>query len=260
MTVATQTLAGALIALVGLSVGSFLNVLIARLPLGERLTGRSRCPHCRAQIVWWQNIPVFSYLFLLGKCARCRRRISWQYPAIEIATASLFLLAAQPLLSRGVDALPVVLRDCVFIAVLLVVFAIDWRHYVILDIVTLPAAGLALAFNLFLGQPWEELLLGGILGAGFFSAQYVISRGRWIGDGDIRLGLLLGLLLGWPGLIVALMLSYFVGAAVGVALLAAGMKRLGSKLPLGTFLAAGGITALLYGEPIIAWYVRQIGW
>lgn len=248
-------------AIIGLVVGSFLNVVIARLPAGERITGRSRCPRCHAKILWWHNIPIVSYLLLLGRCAHCRARIAWQYPAVELATAVLFVAVAWPLALRGdFGLLPMVLRNWAFIAVLVIVFTIDLRHYVILDVVTLPAAAAALAVNLWLGQPWEELLLGAILGVAFFLTQYLVSRGRWIGDGDIRLGLLLGVMLGWPGLMVALLLSYLVGAAVGVALVAAGKKQLGSTLPLGTFLAVGGVAALLYGEPMIAWYVQLIGW
>ncbi len=134
----------------------------------------------------------------------------------------------------------------------------DARWYVILDAVTLPVAGLMIGINLALGMPWQELALSATIGTGFFLAQYAISRGRWIGGGDIRLGLLLGVALGWPGIILAIFLGYFAGALVGIGLLATGQKRWGSALPLGTFLAVAAAATLWWGEPIINWYLHFI--
>lgn len=257
-----------LTALFGLAVGSFLNVVAVRLPAGQSLRGRSRCPHCRGMIRWYENIPVLSFVWLGGRCASCRRPISWQYPAVELATAVLYLLVALKYSAVGgfvIDAPSVIhnslfiLRDWFFIATLIIIFVIDLRHYLILDVVTVPAAVVALGVNLALGQAWAELVLGGILGAGFFALQYVLSRGRWIGDGDIRLGLLLGVMLGWPSVAVALFVAYGTGAIAGVTLLATGKKQLGAQLPFGTFLSLGGAVALLYGEALIKWYLELVG-
>lgn len=256
-------------AVLGLAVGSFLNVVIARLPAGERLTGRSRCPRCGHPIVWWQNIPLLSFFVLTRRCAACGKPISWQYPAVEAATAVLFALVAvkyAALMVIGQDqsfilpTLFLILRDWFFVSVLVVIFVIDLRHYLILDIVTLPAAAAAMGVNMLLGKSLAELVIGGILGVGFFAVQYALSRGRWIGDGDIRLGLLLGVMLGWSGLMVTLFLAYVVGALVGLLLIAAGAKKFGSRVPLGTFLAVGGIVALLYGEPVVRWYLMAVGY
>lgn len=246
--------------LLGLAVGSFLNVVIARLPAGKPLTGRSRCPRCRRTIAWFDNIPLVSFLLLGGRCRRCRQPISWQYPAVELATAALFVLAAAPHAAAGLGgyALAVLARDLVAISVLVVVFVIDLRHFLIFDVVTLPAAALALAVNLALGVPWPSLLLGGILGAGFFLLQYLLSRGRWIGGGDIRLGLLMGVLLGWERLVAALFVAYAAGAVVGVGLLATGRKTPSSPVPFGTFLSVGTIAALLYGNELITWYWKGL--
>lgn len=243
--------------LFGLAVGSFLNVLIFRLPAGHGLGGRSRCPQCGKAIRWYHNVPVVSFVLLGGRCADCRRPISWRYPAVELVTAALFVLVAWQHFGGegfGGDAAALirnsqfVIRDWFFIVVLILVFVIDLERYLILDSVTLPAAALALAANLLLGLPWATLVLGGILGGAFFGLQYLLSRGRWIGDGDIRLGVLLGVMLGWKLLLVTLMLAYGVGSLVGLALVSTGRKQLGSRLPLGTFLAGGGIIALLWGE------------
>ena len=276
----------------GLAVGSFLNVLIVRLPASERITGRSRCPRCRKPIAWFHNVPVLSYLFLGGRCAHCKKRISWQYPAVELATALLFMLVAMKYFGQeGLDANSIIrnfppfdfffskvggtppaavaqfaihqwlfiIRDLTFVAVLVAVFVIDLKYYLILDVIVLPAAVLAVIANLLLGRSWVNLAIGAILGTGFFLLQYWISRGRWIGDGDVRLGLLLGLMVGYPGILVALFFAYSVGAVVGVALLAARLKRFGSVLPFGTFLSAGGIFTLLYGEAVVRWYLGMLG-
>ncbi|MDD5109692.1 MAG: prepilin peptidase [Patescibacteria group bacterium] len=259
---------GIYFAILGLAIGSFINVVAMRLPAHERLSGRSRCPKCRARIPWYHNVPVLSYLWLSGRCARCRKPISWQYPAVELTVAALYLLVAvkyaqvggQPVdLSACTRSLLFAIRDGVFLAVLVVVFLIDLRHYLILDIITLPAAALALAANLWLGQSFWELAIGGILGAGFFGAQYVISSGRWIGDGDIRLGLLLGLMLGWPKLLVCLVFAYTLGAIVSLGLIVSGRRKFGSAVPFGTFLSAGGAFSLLYGDAVIRWYLRLLG-
>lgn len=264
-----QYFAVAAAAIFGLAVGSFLNVVIARLPAGQRISGRSRCPRCGQPIVWWQNIPLLSFFVLSRRCSSCGKPISWQYPAVEAATAVLFALVAvkyAALIVIGQDqsfilhTLFLILRDWFFVAVLVVIFVIDLRHYLILDIVTLPAAAAALAVNMLLGKSLAELVIGGILGVGFFAVQYALSRGRWIGDGDIRLGLLLGVMLGWPGLPLALFVAYCVGALVGLLLIAAGVKQFGSRVPLGTFLAAGGAAALLYGEPMLRWYLAVVGY
>lgn len=249
-----------LLTLLGLAVGSFLNVVIARLPAGKPLTGRSFCPKCKTTIRWYDNIPLVSFLLLRGRCRHCRKPISWQYPAVELATAALFLLAAAAHPAAGLDGLALALlaRDLAAISVLIVVFVIDLRHFLIFDVTTLPAAGVLLAVNLALGVPWPSLLLGGILGAGFFLLQYAVSRGRWIGGGDIRLGLLMGVLLGWERLVAALFLAYAAGAVVGIILLATGRKSPSSPVPFGTFLSAGTIAALLYGGELITWYWKGL--
>lgn len=254
----------------GLAVGSFLNVLIIRLPVGEKITGRSRCPRCRKPIAWFHNVPVLSYLVLAGRCAHCKKRISWMYPAVELATAMLFALVALKyfpvsggavtlLLGTSAHHWFLFLRDLIFVAVLVAVFVIDLKYYLILDIIVLPAAGLAFVVNVAFGRSWVDLAIGAILGAGFFMAQYWISRGRWIGDGDVRLGLLLGVMAGYPGILITLFFAYTIGAVVGVALLVARLKRFGSVLPFGTFLSAGGIFTLLYGEAVVQWYLGLMG-
>lgn len=150
------------------------------------------------------------------------------------------------------------LRDWFFICVMIIIFIYDLRWYLILDVITLPACAILFILNLAAGMSWQNLLISGIIGSSFFLLQFIISKGKWIGDGDIRLGLLLGLSLGWPLVLVAILFGYFIGSIVGVGLMIAGKKKWSSQLPLGTFLAPAGIIALLYGSAIVDWYLTLL--
>jgi len=255
--------------LFGLAIGSFLNVVIYRLHENKSIVhGRSFCPCCQHTLSFFDLIPVFSFIFLRGKCRYCQKKISWQYPAVELATAILFALAylnyfhlsgfprSYNLLYLSVGQL---FADLFFLSVLLVVFVYDLKHYLILDMVVLPAAALALATNLLLGMAWQSLLLGAAVASGFFLLQYAISRGKWIGFGDVKLGLLLGFLLGWPQILVCLFLAYILGGLVGLGLIFSGRKGIKSELPFGTFLSVAAVVTMLWGDQILNWYLRAIG-
>ncbi len=248
--------------LFGLIIGSFLNCLIWRLHTGESILGRSYCPKCKAKIAWYDNIPLLSFVLLRGRCRACRRRISLQYPAVELAAGLLFALSfyAQYQFNVQCQGHDIILlaRNWFIIAVMIVIFVYDLRWYLILDVITLPAAAVVFGLNLLLGFSWQNLLFSGIIGAGFFLAQFVLSRGRWIGGGDIRLGLLMGLALGWPKIIWAIVLAYFLGSIISLGLLLSGKKQWSSRIPLGTFLAPATLIILFWGEKIIAWYLNKI--
>ncbi|MFH0956139.1 MAG: prepilin peptidase [Candidatus Falkowbacteria bacterium] len=246
--------------LFGLIIGSFLNCLTWRLHKQEGLLNRSYCPKCKKQIAWYDNIPVLSFIMLRGKCRHCKKSISWQYPAVELAAGLLFAVVflnnfqfSLLLLSETGQTMKI-LRDFFLVSVMIVIFIYDLRWYLILDTVTLPACLVMLIFNLILGFSLWNLLISGIIGGSFFLFQFIISKGKWIGGGDIRLGLLIGLSLGWPGVLVAIIISYFIGSFVGLSLIAAGKKRWGSEVPLGVFLAVGAIISLLWQEQILSWY------
>jgi len=147
------------------------------------------------------------------------------------------------------------LRDWFLIALMIVIFIYDLRWYLILDVITLPACLIVFLLNLGLGYySWQNLLISGIIGGSFFFIQFLISRGKWIGGGDIRLGLLIGLALGWPNIAVAIFLGYFIGSIVGLGLIFTGRKQWGSQIPLGVFLSLGTIITLFWGEKILQWY------
>jgi len=278
-----------IIFIVGLCVGSFLNCLIYRLRRQKTILGRSYCPHCKQPIAWYDNIPLISFILLKGECRHCKRPIAWQYPAVELATGILFVLAyinfqffppqRDPAMAVTIfnfqtlsnvqilkfqfiihnsKLLIQLLRDWLFVCILIVVFIYDLRWQLILDKVTVPAIIVAFGLNLWLGMNWLNLLAAAGIGGGFFLAQYLISRGRWIGGGDIRLGVLMGLMLGWPQILTALILAYVSGAVVGVGLLLERKKQLSSRLPFGTFLSAATIAAMLWGENMLEWYLGII--
>ena len=243
--------------ILGLIVGSFLNAVIFRLSTGESfLSGRSHCPRCGHKLTAVDLIPVLSFIFLRGKCRYCKSKISWQYPLIELATAISFILLAQNFEFRISNF--EFIAQAIFICFLIVISIYDLKHYLILDKVVFPALVLSIAYNLLIGQLVSGIL-GAVLVSGFFYLQYLFSKGRWIGFGDVKFGLLLGSLFGFPLALLVLLLAYCSGAMVGVSLIALGKKKLSSKLPFGTFLGFSAIIVLLYGDQIWNWYMKLIG-
>lgn len=240
----------------GLIIGSFLNCFIWRLHTGESLGGRSYCPQCRHQIAWYDNLPILSFIFLRGKCRHCGGFISWQYPLVELATGALFVYGFCLGYQQGLEYW-LLFKLWFVIAVLIVVFVYDLKWQLILDKVILPASGIIVIVNLFLGVSWFGMLISAIIGVGFFLLQFVVSRGLWIGGGDIRLGLFMGLALGSISLtIAALFFSYLIGSIIGVGLISAQKKEWSSQIPLGVFLAVGTIVSLFWGTEIVGWYLR----
>ena len=238
----------------GLMVGSFLNAVIYRLYVGRSIFEQhSICPRCEHTLDWRDLIPVVSFFTLRGRCRYCQKPISWQYPAVELATALTFTLVySQNGLSFTTYYL--LLTTCF----LIVIFVYDFRHYLILDQVLVPASILAVIY-----QFWQNIFWHGLWGAlalsGFFGLLYVISGGRWIGFGDVKLGVFLGFLVPWPATIVLFFLAYIIGAAVAVIFLVFGAKGLGDRLPFGTFLTLAAFIAMLWGEGMIGWYLRLLG-
>lgn len=250
--------------ILGLIIGSFLNVVILRLHEKKKFAwSRSRCPYCKHDLKFSDLIPVLSFMFLSGKCRHCEKKISWQYPIVELVTGLLFVLATYnvvgylgfEILLYNSTVLLSWLRDLIFISFLIVIFVYDLRWYLILDKVTIPAMVVAVVINLWLGFAWETLLIGMLIGLGFFALQFAVSKGKWIGGGDLRLGALMGLMLGTRGVIVALFFSYIIGAIFSLYLIATGKKGLKSQVPFGTFLAIGTLIALLWGDQVVNWYL-----
>ncbi len=235
----------------GLICGSFLNAVIFRLYEQKSFVkGRSFCPKCGQVLKINDLIPVLSFLMLKARCRYCKKSISWQYPMVEVSTGILFCLLY--LIFGWSLAFGFYL---ILTSFLIIIFVYDLKYHLILDKVSIPAIILAIIFGLFLKiSPWD-MVFGVLIGAGFFFLQFLVSKGKWIGGGDIRLGVLMGIMLGWQKVLLALFLAYFVGAVFSIVLIAMKRKKLKSHLPFGTFLTIGTFTALLWGQIIIDWYL-----
>lgn len=278
----------AFIFIFGLIFGSFLSVVFSRLEIDEtgsgkgknakrkprnagRLSGlskvvggRSRCDHCGKSIAWFDNIPLFSFLLLQGKCRHCGKSISHYHPALELSSA-LYLVAAYLYFGLSLQFAVAGL----FGLILLVIFSYDLRHHLIPNVIVLPAilaALVLLAVQFFLYQSNSATsvvlgssnpavyLLGGAIIGGFFLLISLISKGAWIGGGDIKLGLLIGLLLGWPIAVVALILAYFIGTVYALLLLVTRQADLKTQVAFGPMLVMGFFISEFYGDLILRWY------
>lgn len=241
-------------ALLGLGIGSFLNVVINRLAEAESILGRSHCPDCKHQLVWYELLPVVSYIGLGGRCKHCQKSISLQYPVVELTTATLFVIMTQWFWPNVLD----ISIYIVYTTLLLAIFVYDLKYYLIPDVFTIPGIVLAIVGGWLLGITPLNIAIGSAVGGGLFLIQYLMSRGRWIGGGDIRLGFLLGAMLGWPNVIVGLFSAYVIGASVAIGLMMRGKKTMKDMLPFGTFLSAATIGSFLFGNQIIDWYFYGI--
>jgi prepilin signal peptidase PulO-like enzyme (type II secretory pathway) len=238
-------------AFLGLIIGSFLNMLIPRLHTGEKgiFFGRSHCTKCKKQLKGTELIPLVSYLFLKGKCRHCKKHISLWYPATEIVTASTFAI----LTLIAPDLQTWLWQTGMFIVLLFILFY-DLRYKEIHDGVMIPGIVFAALASFFIGD-FTDSLIGGVIGFTFFALQYLISRGRAIGAGDMRIGAFMGLMLGWHLTLVALVVGYIFGSIVSLFLLATKKANGKTALPLGPFLVFGTVIAFFYGNQILQWYL-----
>ena len=227
----------------GLAVGSFLNCLIHRLETGESvIKKRSYCPHCKKILSWFELIPLMSFILQGGKCRKCHKKISWQYPLVELTTGALFAFIGFNIFWLFV------------VSILIIIFVYDLRHYIIPNEVIYPAIVLAFGFRIWNLFDFWSLVLG-ILPTLFFAAIILFSRGRWMGMGDVKLAFFMGLILGWPKILVALFLAFLIGALVSVILILFKKKTLKSQIPFGPFLSGATIVAMFWGNFLIDWYL-----
>lgn len=244
----------------GLAAGSFLNVVIWRVPRGKSIVSpSSRCPSCDTPIRPWDNIPVLSYLLLVGKCRYCGARISPRYPVVEAMNAGLWALAYWRF-GMGWH-LPVYL---VFISALVAVTFIDLDFQIIPDSITLPGIPLGLLAGIFvLPDPvlrmaslgWKASLGGATLGFGLFYAVAILSRGG-MGGGDIKFMAMVGAVTGWKGVLLTTFLGSLAGSVLGLFLMVAKGRGRKTKIPFGPFLALGALLTLFAGQEIVWWYLN----
>ena len=279
-------------ALLGLAFGSFLNVCLSRWPEGESVVQpRSHCRNCSHTLAWWENVPLFSWFALRGRCRNCRNWIGWRYPLMESALGVLWAVSAwqslEPALSS--DSLPVyyalarAVGSFIFYWLLIALAALDAEHLWLPDWLTLPGILLGYIFfnvqSLLNERPLEVgmstfgyvamNLIGILAAAGLILlirwVYWLIRRREGVGLGDAKLMAMLAAWVGLPGALLAFGFAVVLGAGVALVLLAIPSKAAGSnswalkKLPLGTFLCIGGVVSSLWGERIIAAYLRWSG-
>ena len=241
----------AIVFIFGLFIGSFLNCVVCRIESKKSfLKGRSFCPHCKHTLSWLDLIPIFSYLFLRGKCRYCGKRISIQYPLVELATGFLFFWIWN--LFGILDFEFWILISCF----LIIIFVYDLKHFIIPDSVLFPAIIIALGYIfIFNYELITNHIFSALAASGFFGAIVLVSRGKWMGMGDVKLAILIGLLLGYPKVLVSLFFAFLIGAIIGVGLIFLKKKTLKSEVPFGPFLILGIYIALFFGDAIIKWYL-----
>ena len=244
--------------ILGLIVGSFLNVLVYRLRDAETLLGRSLCRHCQHQIRWYDNIPLISFVLLRGTCRDCENKISWQYPLVELLTGITFALAGYAVFSAG-SALPwLEIAWLLGIGSCLIVIAAYDLRFMEIPLSMLVASALVtygfLATSFFLAsEPFLDSrlwsgMLGGLAVGGFFFLLVWMSRETWMGWGDVWLGAVTGSVVGLPLVLPMLTLSFGLGAIVGLLAIAYQKKGLKSQIPFAPFLVTGTLTILFLSE------------
>jgi leader peptidase (prepilin peptidase)/N-methyltransferase len=243
-----------LLGLLGLIVGSFLNVCIYRLPRRESVNWPgSHCTACNRPLSWYENVPIISWLVLRGRCRTCGERISVVYPLVELITGVLFV-AGYAIYGWT----PMLAVRLAFACAMVVLFAIDLRHHLLPNIITVPGIVLGFLLSLFLPPGWKASLIGLIAGGGVLFAiaeGYYRLRGvEGLGMGDVKMLSMIGAFLGWKLMLVTLILGSFAGSLIGVGVIALGRGGMKAALPFGTFLAVGALTAAVAGDPLVEWY------
>jgi leader peptidase (prepilin peptidase)/N-methyltransferase len=244
-----------LVLFVGLIVGSFLNVCIYRLPRRESVNWPgSHCTSCNRSLSWYENIPLISWLALGGRCRTCRTPISATYPIVEAVTGLVFLAA---FLLYGLT--PIFLVRVAFACAMIVLFVIDLRHRILPNLITVPGIVLGFAASVWLPPGWLSSLLGLVIGGGvlfLIGEIYYRTRGvEGMGMGDVKMLAMIGAFLGWPLMILTLIIASFAGSLFGGAMIVSGRGGMQAALPFGTFLAVGALIAAVVGEPIVTWYL-----
>jgi leader peptidase (prepilin peptidase)/N-methyltransferase len=245
--------------LMGICIGSFLNVCIYRLPVSKSIVHpRSMCPNCETLIRSYDNIPLFSYLWLKGRCRRCKVKIPLRYPMVELL-GGLFALGTYLKFGLSIETL----IYYVFIAALLVVTFIDLDHRIIPDVITLPGIPICFVASLALPDtPYKDALLGILIGGGsLFLVAWIYSiltKKEGMGGGDIKLLAMMGAIVGWQGVLFTVFVASLVGTMAGFAAMLQSRKGMKLAVPFGPFLSIGGITYIFFGTELVNWYFNLL--
>jgi leader peptidase (prepilin peptidase)/N-methyltransferase len=244
-----------LLTVFGLAVGSFLNVCIYRLPRRESLNWpASHCTSCDRPLSWYENVPIVSWLLLRGRCRTCGAAISPIYPIVELITGAVFLAGY-----RLYGLTPLLAARLLFACAMIVLFAIDLRHRILPNVITVPGILVGIAFSLFLPPGVRSSIIGLAVGGGVL---YLVGEGYYrlrgvegMGMGDVKMLAMIGAFLGWPLMLLTLVLASFAGSVIGVGMIVSRRGDMKAALPFGTFLAVGALTAAVAGDPLVNWYL-----
>jgi len=249
--------------LFGLAVGSFLNVVIYRLRYGDSpLRGRSKCPKCKRQIAWFDNIPLLSFILLGGKCRNCKKTIATGYPLVELLVSIQFVWVYWLLKVNfnffhsweGAYSLGLLVYWLILFTGSIGIAIYDLKYLLIPDEILWPLVGVAFV-RLFFSQQWQVIPVA-FLSMGFILSLWFLTRKKGMGFGDVKLAFLMGLVLGFPRIIVAYLIAFLTGALVGIILMLINKKKFKDKIAFGPFLLFGMIIAKLWGENLWQWYVN----
>jgi len=271
-----------LIFVIGIFVGSFLNVVVDRLPRKETIAkGKSHCEFCKKELAWYDLIPLLSFLLLKGKCRYCHKKLSLYYPIIELSTGVLFVLAYVYINSQfsilnfqlinqflipnlsifNLQSLISLVYYLFIVSSFIVVFFSDLKYGIIPDKIVFPAIVVTFFYLLIINPQSLIINLFSALGAwAFFLILFLITRGKGMGFGDVKLAFLLGLILGFPKIILALYLAFLTGAFLGIILILCKKKKsIKETIPFGPFLIIGSLIALFWGEFIYPYVLTFFG-
>ncbi|MFA7685456.1 MAG: prepilin peptidase [Candidatus Gracilibacteria bacterium] len=268
----------AIIFIFGTAIGSFLSVVVYRLKTKKKgiMFSRSICPTCKKKLKWNHLFPIFSWLFLKGKCGYCGAKISSHYLTLELVTGLTFLatflsfnfLTATPfasapdlfLYSMDWQIFGLFIFYIIEFSLLIGVFFYDYMYQEIPDSLSIPAIIIALAKGLILSDPtFLSMIIGGTGIFTFFFLQILVSKGKWMGGGDLRMGVLMGLLLGWEKALIALVIAYILGSIVGLILILSGKANRKSAIAFGPFLIIGTTIMIFFGDLILISYLSLLG-
>lgn len=252
----------------GICWGSFANVLIDRIQVGKSILGRSKCDYCGYILNWFDNIPIISFLTFKGRCRKCRKSLSWQYPLIELLTGLVFALTFWLIQKTQIFQISdLSLEFClglvysIFISYILWVILIwDLKYMIIPDFLILIGMVSTFIFQIYfsinsscyfgLGCPWFSALLGGVIISGFFGFLFYVSKGKWIGGGDVKLGFWLGMIVSFQMTYFFILFSYVLGAIGAIFLLLFFNKKMKSQIPFGPFLIISAY-AIMFNKELI---------
>ena len=243
--------------LIGISIGSFLNVCIARIPEKKSIVSPpSNCPKCGSGIKFYDNIPLLSYLFLLGKCRNCKTHISLRYPLVELLTGIFSVL----LMFYYGPSVSYLVYFCLVAALITITF-IDLDHRIIPDVISLPAIPVGFLASFLLVQlTWLDSLIGILVGGGSLLLVAVVyeklTGHEGMGGGDIKLLAMLGAFLGWEGVLFTIMASSLLGTVIGGGAMLISGKGRRFAIPFGPFLSLGAVLYILWGDVLIGWYLE----